>query len=78
MYVTVCNHENFKLVARQSKCPKTKIHFKMLLFRIFIHRSSLIFHFINAFILHLFSSPLGALHIQMNKYQFTPGSFAAS
>ena len=46
----------------------------MLLFRIFIHRSNLIFHFTNAFIFHLFSSPLGALHIQMNKYQFTPGS----
>lgn len=73
-HVSVYDHEDFELAARQSKCPKTKIHFKMLLFRIFIHRSNLIFHFTNAFIFHLFSSPLGALHIQMNKYQFTPGS----
>lgn len=70
----VCDHENFELAARQSKCPKNKIHFKMLLFRIFIHRSSLIFHSINVFVLHLFPSPLGALHIQMNKYPFTSGS----
>lgn len=77
-HVNVCDHENFELTARQSKCPKTKINFKMLLFWIFIHRSGLIFHSINAFILHLFSSPLGALHIQMNKYRFTPGSFAVS
>lgn len=73
-HVSVGDHENFELAARQSKCPKTKIHFQMLLFRIFIHRSSLIFHSINAFTSHLFSSPLGALHIQMNRSRFTPGS----
>lgn len=63
--------ENPELAARHSKCPKTKIHFKMFLFRIFIHRSGLIFHFINAFISYLFSLPQGILHTQMNKYRFT-------
>lgn len=53
--ISVCDCENPELAARHSKCPKTKIHFKMFLFRIFIHRSGLIFHFINAFISYLFS-----------------------
>lgn len=69
--VSVCDCANLELAARHSKCPKTKIHFKMFLFRIFIHRSGLIFHFINAFISYLFSFPQGILHIQMNKYRFT-------
>lgn len=55
--VSVCDCANLELAARHSKCPKTKIHFKMFLFRIFIHRSGLIFHFINAFISYLFSLP---------------------
>lgn len=55
--VSVCERTNLELAARHSKCPKTKIHLKMFLFRIFIHRSSLRFHFINAFISHLFSVP---------------------
>lgn len=55
--VSVCDGANLELATRHSKCPKTKIHFQMFLFWIFIHRSGLIFHFINAFISHLFSLP---------------------